>query len=123
MKKYRFVAGLTLGLSVAIALAGGKYFIGNPKAKSAINFTAMRMADKDFARCTVRNGSDQKISIEIIDSKFTTGTYYVSPQDRAILSCGDTVAIHVAGAVKKLKLSQTVTVTVQTRERIKGREI
>jgi hypothetical protein len=124
MKKYRFGLGLILGLGVITAIAGVKYFIETTQAKSAINFTTMKTVDKDFAKCAVRNGSDQKISIEIIDSKFTTGTYYVSPQDRAILNCGDKIAIHVAGAVEKLKLSQTITVqTVQTREKIKGREI
>jgi hypothetical protein len=123
MKKYGFFTGLTLGLGVITAIAVGKYVIASTKTKSAINFTTMRMVDvdKDFARCTVRNALNRKISIEVIESKFTSGTYYVEPQTRAMFSCGDKLAIHVAGEVERLQLSQPI--TVHSRERIKEREI
>jgi hypothetical protein len=76
---------------------------------------------KGFASCPIQNLTKQKIVVKVLNSKFTSGTYFVEPQERALLSCGDEVWLVGTGFAEKHRLTKPI--AIQITEKTIGQEI
>jgi hypothetical protein len=118
--------GSVFALAAMAAIAGTRYAFESDRPKNATRMVSeagnlSEAVSKGFASCPVANATGEKITVAVISSKFSGGTYYVEPLDRALLSCGDEVRIVGKDFSKKLKLSMPITVKVLRKE--KGVEI
>ncbi len=117
--------GSAFALGAMIAIVGTRYVFESDRPKNATRMVSetgnvLDAVGKGFASCPVANATGEKITVEIIRSKFSGGTYYVKSNSRARLSCGDEIRIVGKDFSKKLKLSEPITVKVL---RKKGTEI
>jgi hypothetical protein len=60
---------------------------------------------KSAALCYITNQFDSEMQVEIIESKNTTGTYFIQPNKEQMFFCGDRVK------VKSGKLENVITLT------------
>jgi hypothetical protein len=112
--------GSVFALGAMLAIAGTRYVFESdrPKdvTKTAIGVKPLDTVGEGFAKCPVANATGEKITINIVQSKFSNGIYYVKSNGRARLSCGDEIRIVGKDFSKKLKLSEPITVKVLRKE-------
>jgi hypothetical protein len=124
-----FYCGIAALLGVAIGIAGTgivteRYAKARmPKPATAIVDRKDILGDvgKGFSSCPIQNLTKQKIVVKVVNSKFTSGTYFVEPKERALLSCGDEVQIVGTGFIQKHRLSKPI--AIQVAEKQLGTEI
>jgi hypothetical protein len=124
-----FYCGIGLLFGASIGIAGTGIYIEQlsksrmPKPATAIVDRKDILGDvgKGFSSCPIQNLTKQKIVVKVVNSKFTSGTYFVEPKERALLSCGDEVQIVGTGFIQKHRLSKPI--VIQVAEKQLGTEI
>jgi hypothetical protein len=87
-KKSIFIALALATVTGAIAFAAGVK-MGEPQQ------IASKDADpvKSAPLCNITNQFATEMQVEIIESKFTSGTYYIQPSQKGMFFCGDKVRV------------------------------
>jgi hypothetical protein len=100
----RFFVGMGLGIAtsvVATAFVTGVRTKELQRVSSAVNSTPL---------CYVTNKFSTELQIQVIDSKFTSGTYFIQPQKKGIFFCGDELKLINGQYKTKLTLKKSISV-------------
>ena len=92
-KKFVFLA--LASVTGAIAFAAGT------KMRGPQQIASFKDADpvKSAPLCNISNQFKTEIQVEIIESKFTSGTFFIGPKEKGMFFCGDKVRV-ISGKYK-----------------------
>jgi hypothetical protein len=82
---------------IALALAtvtGAIAFTAVVKMREPQQIASFKDADsvKSAPLCNITNQFATEMQVEIIESKFTSGTYFIEPKEKGMFFCGDKVS-------------------------------
>ncbi len=94
-KKFIFLAFAFATVTGVIAFATGV------KMREPQQIASSKDADpvKSAPLCNITNQFTTKMQVEIIESKFTSGTYFIRPKEKGMFFCGDKVRV-ISGKYK-----------------------
>jgi hypothetical protein len=99
----RFFVGMGMGIAVAaIATA----FAAVVKTREPQRVSS---AVDSAPLCYVTNKFKAELQVEVIESKFTSGTYFIQLKQRGIFFCGDKVSVLSGKYKSRLTLKSSIT--------------
>jgi hypothetical protein len=91
-------------IALALAVATGAIaFAAGVKIRELQQIASFKNADsvKSAPLCNITNQFATEMQVEIIESKFTSGTYFIEPKQKGMFFCGDKVRV-VSGTYRPL---------------------
>jgi hypothetical protein len=89
-------------IALALAVATGAIaFAAGVNIKKLQQVASSKDADpvKSAPLCNITNQFTTEMQVEIIESKFTSGTYFIGPKEKGMFFCGDKVRV-ISGKYK-----------------------